>query len=513
MRLAVAVAAAAAALLAACGPSKQSPSTAPPTGLGPGSSCTATAQCRTDLACTSGKCGTLAAAASCPSLPGSAALHVGTVYDPGDPGPTACVSTVRSPVFSSSDIVVQDLSEHQVGDTVTFSMAAGTSSFTIVSQEVNGSAVGTIVWNGTLLPNTVVPDQVRTPANAVYYDDLTGTSTDALYLGATPVSGAFTAPNTSAGLDTVRMAGQITPGTWSFQANDWARECLSVPGCTGGSTSGRYHLHAVTKTAPVTSTGTLDVEVYLLTDPSSVISTASAAAADSQVQRWVASLGYFLGNAGVCLGDVTFHDLPAWISQRFPNGSVNITGDGPCDPLQQLFTTALAPRRAVHLFLVEELILDTQQAGGNIVVGVDGSIPGPSGFPGTIVGGAAVGLFGDFGTGSCSTPGAPSLGTCGTDRIAYIAAHEVGHWLGLSHTTESTGDFFDPLTDTGECPCDSCGGRTCPNSAGLTAAQCTVSATCAGGDNLMFWLLQPPYSMGALSRDQGQVVRLNTAVR
>ena len=31
-------------------------------------------------------------------------------------------------------------------------------------------------------------------------------------------------------------------------------------------------------------------------------------------------------------------------------------------------------------------------------------------------------------------------------------AHEVGHWLGLRHTSERTGKTFDYIKDTPECP-------------------------------------------------------------
>ena len=156
---------------------------------------------------------------------------------------------------------------------------------------------------------------------------------------------------------------------------------------------------------------------------------------------------------------------------------------------------------------MEELVSDPQ--GGAIAVGVDGSIPGPSGFPGTVFGGAAVGLFGELGVGSCSETGPPNLSACGTDRIAYVAAHEVGHWLGLYHTTEATGDFFDPLSDTPRCPRSTCA----PGAQVVSGAACTASASCGGGSNLMFWLLDVARSTGELSRDQAQLVRLNPAVR
>jgi hypothetical protein len=166
----------------------------------------------------------------------------------------------------------------------------------------------------------------------------------------------------------------------------------------------------------------------------------------------------------------------------------------------------------VHLFLADELTADTG-SGQFTVVGVTGSIPGPSGFPGTIYGGAIVGLFGELGVGSCG--GSAPTFACGTDRLAYVTAHEIGHWLGLFHTTEMGGDFFDPVSDTARCPCAACG-RSCNGSSALvTSAQCSVGlgAACGGGRNLMFWAFDPARSTGELSRDQGQIVRLNPVVR
>jgi hypothetical protein len=525
MRLAIAVAL---AVLAACG-SRDKPAASVDLGKRPGEACGAAGDCRQDLVCASGACAaSLPAAPSCATPPGTPAIRAGETFDPGDPGPDACVQAVRLPAFGgASDVVVQDLGELQVGATASFAVTTGTSSFTIVSQEVNGTAVDEIELvdpSGVVtVPNTVVPTDVKTPAGVVYYDDVTLTAPDAFYGGFTPVTGAFTAPNTSAGIDRVRTGGGLPPGTWSLVANDWARECGVISGCRGASTSGVYRLHAVTKSAPPSSTGTLDVEVYLLVDPQgpdSRLATAAGAAADPQLARWVATVAGFLARAGLCLGEVTFHELPGWVHARYPNGSVDITGSGPCDPLQQLFTVAAAPRRGVHVFLVEELVAPSQ--GGAIAIGVDGSIPGPSGFPGTIFGGAAVGMFGELGVetkpGACAAGAPANIGACGTDRIAYVAAHEIGHWLGLYHTTEASGDFFDPLSDTAQCSCSSCAPlaqRTrCESSTVfVNSAACSVSASCGGGSNLMFWLLDPSRSAGDLSRDQGQAVRLNPAVR
>ena len=121
--------------------------------------------------------------------------------------------------------------------------------------------------------------------------------------------------------------------------------------------------------------------------------------------------------------------------------------------------------------------------------------------------------------GTCGTASVNPLG-CGADLVAYIAAHEGGHWLGLYHTTESLGDAFDPLADTAKCPCDTCvplaDRKQCTNPdptlpSPVTGANCIKSASCGGGENLMFWLLDDT-STGALTCEQGAVMRANPVV-
>ncbi|HEX9308381.1 MAG TPA: hypothetical protein VF894_12870 [Anaeromyxobacter sp.] len=454
--------------------------------------------------------------------------------------PVSCDTPLRETVLPSD--MVEDLGMLAVGSMARFSVPTGTSSFLIFSQEAGSSAPPTVVASGITIPNAVVPTNLRAPDGTLYYDDFAAwpsttiggfsyfdvTGLLAFDYGFQRVSGGLPVPNTSAALDRMRAAGGLQPGTWTFTVNDWAYLC-PFEGCADGHAASRYRVQVVTRggggSAPVPDTGTLEVEVYLATDVTSDLPTAAVADANAQVARWKQSLAAYLGNAGLTLGGVHFNDLPASVKERYaPAGRVDVTSTDPCGALGQLFTSATVQKRAVHVFLADALVAPT--LGAFRVAGVDGSIPGPSGFPGTVYGGAVVGLP-DFGfeasPGACAASGAPSLSTCGTDRVAYVTAHEIGHWLGLFHTTEQDGTLFDPISDTAPCPCEGCAaanklagcaetGIAKPTTF-VTNDRCVASDSCGGGRNLMFWLLDDRYSTGELSSDQAQIVRLNPAVR
>ena len=82
--------------------------------------------------------------------------------------------------------------------------------------------------------------------------------------------------------------------------------------------------------------------------------------------------------------------------------------------------------------------------------------------------------------------------TLDAQLLGETAAHEMGHQLGLFHTTEYGGNLFDILSDTAECPSSS---QDNDSNGIVTAEECDGF----GGDNLMFWT-----SWSSTSRSAGK---------
>ena len=452
---------------------------------------------------------------SCPSHD-STRLVSGGLTGPSSP-PSGCQKPVHASTLPAAQ--VQSFGTHRVGEVIHFAVPPSTGTMSIVSQAV--SAIDEINYQGQLISNTVVPTLLTAPDGGVLYDDNVQPPNDpsgtlAFYGADSPTTGAFTLPNTTPMLTAVQEGGGFAPGSWSFTVNDFALECITTAGCDGGTASSTYDVSVLTKPGQTPSAVTIDVAFYLV-GAGGV--TSASAPGDSHVKRMVQTLGTLFDNAGICLGTVTFWDIPSWAQTQYAN-SIDLDRTGPCDNLSQMSTLA-RDENTLNFFLVGSISATLE---GGTVVGIDGAIPGPSSIGGTVHSGAAVSAA-DLSSGSCS--GSLNLGACGADVVGYVAAHEGGHWLGLYHTSENDGESFDPIADTPTCVCDTCvlpsrrancatPGRPPPaNPTMVGPSDCSQgTTTCGGADNLMFWRFEASNrSQGNLTAQQGQVMRANPVAR
>ena len=467
-----------------------------------------------------------------PLLPGSFHVAATSVADASRSG-TATVSVVPPPACTletpqSSALPsaqVRQLGVHTVGETVTFTVPAGTGSVTIVQQGTEPLAPESVTYQGSLVANTVVPSTVKVGGVEFYNDNVDPTGDPAFWgtkngIGsiffdsASPWTGTMTVPNTTHMLEYVLDHGGVPAGTWSIVVNDYVEECkvIGSPTCVVGNGTltyppGKYDVKVLLKTGPVPAAGTVDVNFYLVTTQL----TAATASTSASVARMRQMLASYLARAGLTLGTVNFVDMPADVKARYAAG-VNIDDTLPCGDMATILRMSNA-ENAISLFLVNSLV--SGQGGMFTYVGVDGTIPGPSSVGGTVASGALVSAANlNFSSTPTSCQGAVNLSGCGADRTAYIAAHETGHFLGLYHVTESDGTRFDPVQDTPTCKLSLCA----PAGKEVVNSDCTKNLTdpaspCGGGENLMFWLLNNALSTGTLSGQQSSILRANPLVR
>ena len=209
----------------------------------------------------------------------------------------------------------------------------------------------------------------------------------------------------------------------------------------------------------------IDLNLYLV-GFSSV--NASNAATNNHIQTMLARAEAIYQQQGISLGDVRYFDVPQEVADAY--SVIHSEGD-----IRELVSHSVDPEEtggstmSANIFIVQSFAM-----GG--ALGLSLGIPGAAGFHSSRISGVA--LTGEY------------LGsTNGNNYTGNILAHELGHFLGLFHTSETTGQHFDPLDDTPECH-----GMSNP-------------LNCPDWGNLMF-----PSAAGGntdLTNDQGFVLQVN----
>ncbi len=201
--------------------------------------------------------------------------------------------------------------------------------------------------------------------------------------------------------------------------------------CGASPINGRVAVQVLAKVADdgqLPAAGVLDLNLHF-TGAQGL--TAATAQADPAFQGYLATMRDLYAQVGVSLGELSYHDIDSVYAtiESF---------DGPDADLSEMFALSVGKPDAVNLFFVNELSAG-QFGAFAVVLGISGGIPGPPRLQGSPRSGVAIALK--------PVDGAPA-------GVATTMAHEVGHFLGLFHTSEQS--FFggaaihDPLPDTSE---------------------------------------------------------------
>ncbi len=180
------------------------------------------------------------------------------------------------------------------------------------------------------------------------------------------------------------------------------------------------------KTSTTTPTqGTLDLNLWFTGAGALTAATAPTA---PRVVTMLADLNTILATAGITVGKVTYQDCPVDTPQTITT-TIAVDSD-----LGKLFALGAEAPPGINVFFVSAIAKEELEGQPGIVLGIAGGIPGPPWLAqGSPHSGVAVDLL--------STQGEP-------DRLGAVLAHELGHYLGLFHTTERQAEGADPKLAT-----------------------------------------------------------------
>lgn len=189
-----------------------------------------------------------------------------------------------------------------------------------------------------------------------------------------------------------------------------------------------------------------------------------------QLARLIDRARAMLVPIGLTIGEVRVHEVVGGLRTRFEvlEGMAGPLGVPP-DLAAMYELSAGARRPSAHVFFVRSI---------DGALGIASGIPGPHAMPGNGASGVAIAV--DL------TP---------DEQLPTVIVHEIGHFMGLFHTSEIDGSVSEPLTDTPECRAD----RDADGDGLLLPMECAG----AGVNNVMFWAGQST----DLTPQQGEIMR------
>ncbi len=221
---------------------------------------------------------------------------------------------------------------------------------------------------------------------------------------------------------------------------------------------------------------TIDLNVYLVGVPGM---NAANAPGNADMQAVLARFAGTYALAEVALGEVRFFDTTPDVTAEFQV----IRGQDEIGVLLE-HTVLPGPTPDEVLSLNVVFTREFAFANGQGTLGVSMGLPGPAALHGSRTSGVV--FTGEFIGREIQDGGGRQVD--GNTYTGNVLAHEVGHYLGLFHTSEVGGRSFDPLDDTPQC-------------------RNNFPAGCPDLDNLMFPLARA--SANELSPLQISIVRNN----
>jgi hypothetical protein len=223
-------------------------------------------------------------------------------------------------------------------------------------------------------------------------------------------------------------------------------------------------VYAVVRSGDPTVPMALDLNFFVLTEYSALADPAAQAAAEAiirgEIDRIINGYNLRLGNVRWAVGtpdqiaDFSTVDDSANSGQEVRNG---------CLAAKVVFGV---DHRAVNIIIVDSIVSVEEGIGPGETLGVAVGVPGSFMTPGSGYDCVYTSLDGNY--------------DFTANEFSQTTVHEFGHMLGLQHTTEQDGLFFDRFDDTPECDADT---YDSDGDGELLTEECMA----ADGGNLMFW--------------------------
>ncbi|MGB0589671.1 MAG: matrixin family metalloprotease [Myxococcota bacterium] len=256
---------------------------------------------------------------------------------------------------------------------------------------------------------------------------------------------------------------EVKGGEWTFKVRATHRVEDITQGLVFLGYPSTCQVTVLARTEPVPDTAILPIRLHFT---GSHGLTAESAPTDERLQTALDILTAIYATAGVGVEIAGYHDVPG-VDEDPTLTDVGSTAGFPND-LSKLFLAGQADDpTALNVFFVNSIYkdVDYEEVGG-IVLGIAGGVPGPAYLGPSYRSGVAIATF----------------EISEDDHLGNVMAHEVGHYLGLFHSTEKDAIFHDTLQDTAE----------------------------SDGGNLMFWGWSADQM--ALSESQSYVLRSHPMV-